>query len=74
MDDQRKDHPDFKKTPKKNSPKQLQPHNVSIHDEENTDSTNKRGDLLFINKLRIVSQGAERIPQREQRNRRASIS
>ena len=50
MDYQNKDHPDPKKTQKRNHPQQLQAHNVPNDDEENTNNTNKGGDLLFANK------------------------
>ena len=49
MDNQRKDHPDLKRTPKRNPPsQQKQIHNMPTDDIENTNSTNQSGDLLFI--------------------------
>ena len=50
MDDERKDYPDPKRTPKRNRPKQLQTHNVPTDDIENTNSKNQGGDLLFANR------------------------
>ena len=73
IDDQRKNHPDSKRTPKRNHPQQLQTHNVPINDVENTNGTNKGGDLLFANKLRTVPRETERTLQGNGRNRRAAI-
>ena len=54
MDEQMKDPVDPKRTPQRNHPKQLQTHNVSTYDVENTNGTNKGRDFWFANKLRIV--------------------
>ena len=53
MDDQRKDHTDTKRPPKRNHPKQLQTNNVPTYDVENTNSTNKGRELLLANKSQI---------------------
>ena len=45
MDDQKKDHPDPKKTPHRNCLQQLQTHNVPADDMENTNGTNLGRDL-----------------------------
>ena len=47
MNDQRKDHSDLKRTPRRNSSQQVQTHNVPTDEVENTDSPNKLGDLQF---------------------------
>ena len=49
MDDQRKDHPDPKRLPKRSHSQQLQIHNLPTDDVENTNGTNQREDLLFAN-------------------------
>ena len=63
----------FKKIPVKKPPKNLQTHNVPTYDMENTNGTNKGRDLLLANKPWIVPQGTERMPQRIQRYRRATL-
>ena len=50
MDDQKKDHFNPKRSPQTNRPKQLQTHNVSIYDVENTCDTNKGRDVLQAKK------------------------
>ena len=40
MDDQKKDHPNPKRPPKRNYPQQLQTYNVPTDDVENTNSLN----------------------------------
>ena len=40
MNNKRKDHPNPKKTSKKEAPKKLQTHNISLIDVENTNGTN----------------------------------
>ena len=62
-----------KKPPKRNRPKQLYTRNVPNYYLENTNITNKRGDLLSANKLQVVSRGIERMPQVDQRYRGATI-
>ena len=54
LDDQRKDHIDPKGPKQRNSSKQLQTNNLPANDVKNTNGTNKRKDLLFTNKPRIV--------------------
>ena len=54
MDDQGKAHVDSKRLPKKNRPQQLQTYNVPSNDEENTNDTNRDGDLWFVNKPTAV--------------------
>ena len=61
MDVQRKDHPDPKTPPKKNSPQQLQTHNVPTNVVEITNGINKREDLLFAKKLQTVLWGIEKM-------------
>ena len=73
MDDQRKYHFDPKRPKQKNRPKQLQTHNPSTDDVDNTNRTNKGRDLLLANKPWIVPWGAERIPQRIQRHSRVTL-
>ena len=41
------------------TPKQLQTHNVPTYDVENTNSTNKGGDLLLVNKPWTLPQGTK---------------
>ena len=53
--------------------KQLQTHNVSTCDVKNTNCTNKGKDLQLTNKTQIVPRGTERMPQRIQRHRRATL-
>ena len=48
-------------------------YNVLNDDVENTNDTNKGGDLLFTNKPRTLPQGTERMPHKDQWNRRATI-
>ena len=71
LDDQRKNHIDPKR--QKNRPKQLQTHNLPSDDVENINSTNKGRDLLLANKLRIVTWGAEKMPQRIQSHCRVTL-
>ena len=66
MDDQKRDHLDPKGPKQRNSPKQLQTHNLLADDVKNINSTNKGRDLLLPNKPRIVPWGAERMQQRIQ--------
>ena len=73
MDEQRKDYIDPERPPQRNRPKQLQTHNLPDYDVENIRSTNKGGNLKLANKLWIVPWGAERVPQRIQRHRRATL-
>ena len=63
IDDQRKYHLDTKGSKQRNHPTQPQTHNLPTNDVENISSTNKRRNLLFVNKLRFVPRGAERMPQ-----------
>ena len=56
-----------------NRPKQLQTHNLHTDDVENINSTNKRRELLLANKLWIVPQGTERMPQRTQSHGRLTL-
>ena len=72
MDDQRKDHIDPKGPKQRNSPKQLQTHNLPIDHVENINSTNKGRDLQLANELQIVPWGAERMPQRIKRHSRVT--
>ena len=58
---------------KMNCPQHLQTHNMLTDDGENTNGTNKGGDLLFANKPQIVPWGTERIPQGTQINRKAIL-
>ena len=69
MDDQRKDHIDLKRPPKRNRSTQLQAHNVPIYVMENTNDTNKGRDLFLANELWRT----ERMPQRNQRHNRATL-
>ena len=64
IDDQREDHSDPKRLHQWNRPNQVNTHKVSTNDVENTDSTNKRGDLLPIDKLWNIPWGTERMPKR----------
>ena len=50
MDDQRKDQIHPERLPQKNHLKQLQTHNMSTYDVENTNDTNLGRDLRFTNK------------------------
>ena len=54
-------------------PKQLQIHNESSGNGENTNSTNKGGDLRLVNKLRTIPRGRERMLRVEQRNWAATV-
>ena len=68
MDDQRKNYIDSETIPK----------NYRLimflaKDVENSNSTNKAGDLLLVNKLQTVPQGTERMLQVDQRHRRATV-
>ena len=53
--------------------KKLQTHNGTAYNVENTNGTNKRVDLQLANKLRIVTWGTERMPQRIQKRKRAIL-
>ena len=64
MDDQRKGHIDPQGPYQRNHTKQLQIHNLHTKDLENINSKSKGRDLLLANKPRVVSGGAERMPQR----------
>ena len=57
--DQKKDHPDLERPPKKNRSQQLQTHNVPTSVGENTNG----GDYwLFANKPRTIPQRTEMMP------------
>ena len=73
LDDQRKDYIDPKGPKQRNCSKQLQTDNLPTNDVENSNSTNKRKDLLLAYKPRIVSWRAERMPQRIQRHSRITL-
>ena len=68
MDDQKKDHIDPKRLPKRNRPKQLQTHDV-----ENINGTNKGRGQFLANKPRIVPCGINRIQHRIQRSKRTTL-
>ena len=73
MDDQRKNHNDPERPPQENRPEQQQIHNVPARDVENTNGSNKGGDLLLVNKPRTLHRGTERMPQVDQRDRRTTV-
>ena len=50
IDDERKDYPDLKRSPKKNRPQQLQTHHVPTNDRVTINNTIKEGNLLSANK------------------------
>ena len=64
MDDKRKDHMSPETPSQKNKPKELETLNEPTYDGENTNGTNKAGDLLFVDKLQIVLKRTERMLQR----------
>ena len=70
---QKKRPPWSRKAPKKESPQQLQTHNVFTYNVENTNGTNQLGDLGFTNKPPTILRGKERMTQGNQMYRRASI-
>ena len=73
MDDQRKNHIDPKRPPQRNCSEQLCTNNLPIDDVENTNKTNQGRELRLAYKPRIVPQEAERMPQRIQSNRKATL-
>ena len=73
MDDQRKDDIDPKWPLKMNHFKQLQTYNMLNYDVKNGNCTNKGRYLRLAKKALIVCWGSERMPQRIQRNRRATL-
>ena len=73
MEDQRKDYINPKGPKQRNCSKPLQTNNLPTNDVENTNSTNKRKDLLLANKPRIVPWRTERMPQRIQTHSRIAL-
>ena len=63
----------IKKKKKRNCTQQLLTHNGPTDYMKNTNGANQGGDLLFANKPRTVSRGAERILQGNKRNRNATL-
>ena len=61
MDDAEKYPPSSGKTPPpiRDCPQPLHTYNLPTYDEENDNSTNQGGDLLLVNKPRIVPRGTE---------------
>ena len=72
-DDSRKDHIDPEGPTQGDNPKELQTHNLLTDDEENINSTNKGRDLLLVNKPQNVPWGTDRMLQKIQRHRRATL-
>ena len=55
MDDQRKDRPGPKRLLKRKDPQRLQAHKLPTDDMENTNGTNKGGNLLFAKLQTVLS-------------------
>ena len=72
MDDHRKYHIDPERPSPSNHSKQLQTLNVPTYIVENTNGTNKGIDLQLVNLSQIVLQETVRMPQMDQRQRRAT--
>ena len=73
INNQRKDHIYPKRLKQRNLPKQLQTHNLPTNDVESINSTNKGRDLRLANKLHIVPEGEERMPQRIKMHGRVTL-
>ena len=74
VNDQRKNYINPKGPKQKSFSKQLQTDNLPPNYVENTNSTNKRKDLLLANKPQIVPWRTERMPQRIQRHSRITLN
>ncbi len=73
MEGQRKDHIDPENPPKRNCSKQQLTHNAPAFDVENTNSTNKGEDLLYVDRPPNLPRGTETMLQVDQRYRKATV-